>query len=357
LPKFDVLVFRFLGNNADNNLAAQLTGVCDIVDQTTRLEDQTDAVRQEDLAGKVKVYSGLGPEWEHLAVGIKPASYDDGIQPAKGDRPDFFGDKRTRHALAYCLDRSEAVVEAYNSLTKTANSYLPPTNPLYMDNLPDYAFNPEEGIKLLEEAGWKDLDNNSETPRTAVGVANVPDGTPFSVSYITTDSSQHQKTAEVLKNSLAKCGIELKVETMTADQLYAQGPDGPLFGRKFDLAQFAWSVGEIPPCFIYMSSEIPSEANNWLGKEYGGGNITGYSNPDFDTVCQQSLLGGVDAKSRGDAARKAMETLASDLPDIPLFYEPKIVIARPDLCGLDMDISSRSEFWNLENLDYGDACK
>jgi peptide/nickel transport system substrate-binding protein len=356
LPKFDVLVYRFLGNIADNNVAAQLTGVCDIVDQSTRLEDQTEIIRQAELAGKVKVYSGLGPEWEHLAVGIKPASYDDGQQPAKGDRPDFFGDKRTRQALAYCLDRNQAVVDAYNSLTETATSYLPPTNPLYMKDLTSYPFNPDQSAKLLDEVGWKDLDNNPDTPRTSVGVANVADGTAFSVSYITSNSAQHQKVAEDFKASLAKCGIEIKITTMTPDQLYAPGPDGPIFGRNFDLAQFAWAVGETPPCFIYMSSEVPSASDGWLGQAYGGGNITGYSNPDFDKICQQSLLEGISADSRAGAARQAMQILAEDLPDIPLFYDPKIVLARPDLCGLNMDISARSEFWNLEDLDYGENC-
>jgi peptide/nickel transport system substrate-binding protein len=357
LPKFDVLVYRFLGDIADNNVAAQLTGECDIVDQTTRLEEQTELIRQSELSGKMRVYSGLGPEWEHLAVGIKPASYDDGIQPTKGDRPDYFSDSRTRQALTYCLDRQQAVVDTYNNLTEVANSYLPPNHPLYMKNLPDYAYDTAQGSKLLDEVGWKDLDQDPATPRTALGVVNVPDGTPFSVSYITTDSSQHQRAAEAFQKSLAECGIKIKISTTTVDKLYAQGPEGVLFGRNFDLAQFAWAVGEIPPCFIYLSSEIPSAANNWLGEKFGGGNITGYSNPEFDAVCRQSLLTGLDEQTASDAARKVMEILATDLPDIPLFYQPKIVISRPDMCGLGIDISSRSEFWNLESLDYGQPCE
>ena len=357
LPKFDVLVYRFLGDIADNNVAAQLTGVCDIVDQTTRLEKQTELIRQSELTGTMKVYSGLGPEWEHLAIGIKPANYEDGIQPSQGDRPDFFSDPRTRQALTYCLDREQAVVDTYNNLTEVANSYLPPTHPLYMKSLPAYTFDPVQGGKLLDEGGWKDLDNDPATPRTAQGVVNVPDGTPFSISYITTDSSQHQRAAEAFQKSLAECGIEIKISTTTVDKLYAQGPEGVLFGRNFDLAQFAWAVGEIPPCFIYLSSEIPSAANNWLGEKFGGGNITGYTNPEFDAVCRQSLLTGLDEQTASDAARKVMEILATDLPDIPLFYQPKIVISRPDMCGLGMDISSRSEFWNLEALDYGQPCE
>jgi peptide/nickel transport system substrate-binding protein len=356
LPKFDVLVFRFLGDIADNNVAAQLTGVCDIVDQTTRLEEQTQIIRDAELRNKIQVYSGLGPEWEHLAFGIKPSSHDDGIQTSQGDRPDFFGDKRTRQAVAYCLDRDKAIVEAFNNLTKTANSYLPPTHPLYDPSLPAYGFDPEAGMKLLDEVGWKDLDGDPATPRTAQGVPNIPDGTPFSVSYITTDSAQHIKAAEVFKASLAGCGIEITINPLTPDKLYAPGAEGVMFGRNFDLAQFAWAVGEIPPCILYLSSEIPSAANNWLGEEFGGANITGYANPDFDTACRQSLGAGLASAVNPEAARLAMKILATDLADIPLFYQPKIAISRPDLCGLEMDISSRSEFWNLENLDYGEKC-
>jgi peptide/nickel transport system substrate-binding protein len=115
-------------------------------------------------------------------------------------------------------------------------------------------------------------------------------------------------------------------------------------------------VGEIPPCILYLSSEIPSAANNWLGEEFGGANITGYANADFDAACRQSLGAGLASAVNAEAARLAMRILATDLPDIPLFYQPKIAISRPDLCGLEMDISARSEFWNLESLDYGENC-
>ena len=70
-------------------------------------------------------------------------------------------------------------------------------------------------MKLLDEVGWKDLDDDPATPRTAQGVPNIPDGTPFSVSYITTDSAQHTKPAEVFKASLADCGIEITINPTT----------------------------------------------------------------------------------------------------------------------------------------------
>ena len=40
-----------------------------------------------------------------------------------------------------------------------------------------------------------------------------------------------------------------------------------------------------------------------------------------------------------------MISVAAELADIPLFYQPKIAISRPDLCGLEMDISSRRQWF------------
>ena len=35
----------------------------------------------------------------------------------------------------------------------------------------------------------------------------------------------------------------------------------------------------------------------------------------------------------------------------------KMAISRPDLCGLEMDVTARSDLYNLESLDYGTGCQ
>ena len=356
LPKFDVLVFRFLGDQADTNLAALLTGECDIVDQTALLEDQLQTVRQLNNEKKLTAYIGLGPEWEHIDFGITPASYDNGYSVASGDRPNFFGDVRVRQAFAYCSDRQSIVQQVFFNQSVVANGYLPPDHPLYATDQTTYAYDPTKGEALLDQVGWRDTDNNPDTPRVAVGVSGIPDGTKLEVNYVTTSASERKQVATILSNSLAGCGVKVDVSYLSADQLYAAGPSGVLFGRQFDLAEYAWDIGSQPPCFLYTSSEIPNAANSWGGTRYGGVNATGYSNPAYDAACNAAQQSGLDEATYTAKQKEVQQILATDVPEIPLFFQIKVAVARPDLCGMSLDVSSRSEFWNLEAFDVGNGC-
>jgi peptide/nickel transport system substrate-binding protein len=352
LPKFDTLVYRFLGTNSTANVDALLSGECDIVDQTSHLEDQLPTLNDLSTAKKIQVAYSTGPEWEHLDFGIKPASYDDGNNPITGDRPDFFGDPRTRQAFADCLDRQAVVDQLLFKHSAVPDTFLPPGHPLLDPKVTHYAADPGAGEKLLDAVGWKDTDQDPATPRIAKGVAGVAEDTPFTVTYLTTQAGMRVQAANLLAKSLAGCGIEVKVETHTTGDLFASGPDGALFGRKFDLAQFSWQVGPQPVCSLYTSARIPNAADKWIGE-----NIAGYSNPAFDQACQSAAAALPGASGYAESQAKAQELFSQDLPVIPLYLVPHVEAARTDVCGLSADPSARSEFWNIENLDMGAGCK
>src|SRR5215203_2303668 len=145
-------------------------------------------------------------EW--LSFGILPASYDNGYS-IKDDRPDIFGDKRMRQAIALCLDRQKVVDTVLFGLSQVPDSYIPSDHPLHNGNLQAYPFNPASGNQILEQAGWLDHDNNRSTPRQALGVTNVPPATPLVLNYITSSATQRHQVAEILTQSLAECGIGL----------------------------------------------------------------------------------------------------------------------------------------------------
>ncbi len=208
LPKFDTLVFRFLGEQGDNNLQALLSGECDVVDESVLLFDQLQILLQQESARKLRVYVGQGPEWEQLSFGIKPASYDDGYNPA-ADRADFFGDLKMRQAVAYCIDRDALNRTLLNSRSGVPAGLLPPSHPLFMAELAALPYDVAKGNQLLSELGWKDTDNNPATPRVADTAARVTKGTPLSLSYLTTEATLRVKTAEMIAKNLADCGIQV----------------------------------------------------------------------------------------------------------------------------------------------------
>ncbi len=349
LPKFDTLVYRFVGETADANLSSLLSGECDALDQNPQFLEMFPSLVQQQTAKKIQLYLGQGPEWEHLDFGIQPASYADGYNPGSGDRPDLFGDPRTRQAFAYCIDRASIVSQLLYDRAAVPNSFLPPNHPLYLKDLPGYAFDPQKGQQLLDEVGWKDTDNNPDTPRVAVGIKGVPEGTPLSVTYLTTQAKLRQAVAEAVSGSLRKsCGIGTTVKSMNPGELFSPGPDGPVFGRSFDLVQFSWQASSQPNCLLYSTAQIPDSSNHWIGA-----NITGYSNPAFDTACAGAYWARAGAADYAQRNQQVQAIFANDLPVIPLYTDLKIAIARPDLCGLTMDVTARSIFWNLEGLNFG----
>ncbi len=350
LPHYDMLVFRFLGETADGNLAALRNGECDFVDQTTALLDGFQQALEYEQEEAIKVWLGLGPEWEHLDFGIRTADLDDGYNPFSEERPDIFGDARVRRAFTACLDREGLIRTFLYSRSAVPAGLFPPNHPLYTANLSPTTYDVVGGSALLEQAGWRDSDNDPATPRLAYGVAGVPDGTPLEVSYLATNALLPNAAAEYLAASLQQCGIGVTLTSLTAGQMYAAGPEGPLFGRNFDLAQFSWAPAVDAPCYVYQTNQIPSSQNGWIGA-----NIGGYSNPAYDAACQAArLAAGTDAAAETNL--EVQRLLSEDVPVVPLYYRIKLTASRRDLCNYTFDVSARSELWNLESWDAGPLC-
>ncbi len=357
LPKFETLHYLFVGEQADSALISFDMGQCDIIDQTVAWETGYGLMRDREIDGSAIVYHGLGPQWEHLDFNIFPASYDDGYSAAEGDRPDFFGDVNVRRAFAYCINRYQIQVEHYGNLTQVPTSYLPPEHPMYEPGLPEYAYDPEEGARLLQAAGWADDDGDPATPRIAAGIPGIADGTPFSVTLSTSPAEIRQQVARDVAEYLGQCGIAVDVNVMPRSQFYAPAPDGVVFGRQYDLAQFAWASGNVAACYIYMSSEIANAGNSWLGERYGGLNTMGYTNTALDEACSRAMSGDRYSQQALEQQREVQRILASELPSIPLFYFPRLALSRVDLCGMSMDVTARSELFHIEEFEIGNACE
>jgi peptide/nickel transport system substrate-binding protein len=355
LPKFDVVVYRFLPSLPEPDLSPMVTGECDIMDTSVGLESQIQPVRELENAGKLKAYFGQGPEWELINFGIKPASYDVVYNPYL-DRPDFFGDLRVRKAVEFCIDREKIINEVLFSQSKIPTSYLPPAHPYAATDIPLVAHDAQQGIQLLEEVGWRDTDGDPSTPRVSGGVEKVLNGTELTLNYYVTESELHTSVTQIVVDSLKECGVKVTPIYLPVADMYGSGPKGVVFGRNFDLAELAWSTGRQPPCFLYSSSEIPSDKNSWLGTKFGGVNITGYSNPDYDEACMRMLSAGLNREAFDAENQKVQQMMADELPVIPLFYHIKAMVARVDLCGLTLDVSARSPLNTLETLDIQSTC-
>ncbi len=337
LPRVDEVTFRFM---ADGEELAQrfLAGTCDVV-----THEASAALDLEEISASpaVKVVTTQDNSWELLAFGISPAS--------DYHRPDLFEDVRVRQAIAQCVDRQTLANEALATGGRVLHGYLPPDHPVYgpsvqpSERMTVWSHDPEAGKLLLAQAGWYDEDGDGV--REAHGVPGTAEGTPYQVTYKTTDGPLRLRTATLLQAQLEACGIEVTLQTEPASVLFAPGPEGEIFGRRFDLAQFSWQVTPDPLCDIFLSSQIPDEG------DWSKPNVAGFIDSAYDDACRKALEvlpGSGDYAIRHAAPQRIF---SEQLPVLPLFQHQKTTLARASVIGLAPNASQRSELWNLEQLD------
>jgi peptide/nickel transport system substrate-binding protein len=196
----------------------------------------------------------------------------------------------------------------------------------------------------LEELGWRDEDRDGV--REAQGVDGVADGEPFALTLLTSSDSQaSQAAARIVRAQLADCGIRVTVEVRPGWELLADGPSGPIYGRRFDLAEMRMALTDPPPCDRYLSSQVPRQGS------WDAINVAGYANPEYDAACLAAVraLPGTAAYDRYHQQTQVL--LSEDLPALPLFVWPRIAVATPKVRNFGMDPTSESELCLLEMLD------
>ena len=350
LPKFSTLTFRFVTDPA-MAVSDLISGSCDILDPSINLGGQVDLLRSMADKKQLQVLFTTPPVLEQLAFGIRPAVYDNGYN-AGNDRPDYLSDVRVRRAVAMCIDRQKVVDSVLQGLSKVPASFVPADDPLYDSAVTTYSHDVPAANALLEQVGWHDMDNNPITPRLAMGVQNVPNGTPLELNYITTGAAQRLQVSTIVVDSLAQCGIKVDVKYLDQTVLYAAGPAGALFGRSFDLAEFAMGSNSTePPCEWFTSAEIPNAANQWVGT-----NVSGYSNPDFDAACQATRQSLSDEPAHAQAYQQVQTIFSGDLPVLPLYWRLEVAAARPEVCHFSLDPTASSALWNIASIDSGISC-
>lgn len=265
LWSYDGLELRFV-SSGDEALAAFSSGGCDVLDPSYHFD-------AADLAANGAAASLEGPEaMSFLVMGVKPAAFDDGHAAWSDERADYFGQPELREALLACLDLNanyQALAAPLYPEGFAGPEYVKPSAP----TLPD----PNGALEAL---GWQDADSDPATPRAARGLESVRDGTPLALRLHTGQSATDARYAAFIAQQLGKCGVAVEHLPLGAQELYAPGPEGPLFGRDFDLALVYFQPSGMRFCLDQTALQIPSAANHWVGM-----NISGYSSPAEEAAC------------------------------------------------------------------------
>jgi peptide/nickel transport system substrate-binding protein len=344
LPALDRVIIKALAGGGAEAVGAIQSGVCDVLDTSFKLENNAEVLSAVQQDEELNLHLGQSQSWTQLVFGIQPASYDVFYNPIYGDRPDFFGDPRTRQAIAACLDMNAILAAGTQGLGQMRSSFTAPGFS-QLSSLESINFDPTFGMNLLGELGWVNHDDNPETPLQAWSVSNVPNGTTFVVELLTSQSPYHLSLGEAIVQSLGACGIGVDVQSMPSPDLYAPGPDGRLFGRSFDLALIAWQPEPELDCKFYLSNKIPNNENAWVGT-----NIAGFNHQMYDSVCATAAL--ALPGEYASALYEAEMTYLDALPAVPLISSPQAMVTAGNICLKEGVFTGEAAFYQwLEKIE------
>ncbi len=331
----------FIGEDAAASQQALASGRCDLVLPSAGLTEIDTASMQG--AQTAQDY------WLQLVFGVRPQAYDDGYN-VYADRTDYFGSAAMRTALAQCIDR-QSIANALNAVR--AIGYMPNNSPYAnSSSLPGYDLTAANAA--LDAQGWITAEDGV---RRSQSFPQAIFGQAFEVSLAVSENAQEQAVAEQVANNLADCGISVTIEILPNETFFATGPESKIFGRNFDLALFAWPYDDMPACYLFLGETVPG--GNWSTSRYGWGgwNVSGWQNAEYDAACHGALNTLVSDPAYGEAQQRAHAIFVQELPVLPLVSPNSAVAARADFCGLENVNAGERLLQNLENYGYGSLCQ
>src|SRR5262249_54337679 len=138
------------------------------------------------------------------------------IAPNIGKNP-HLADVKVRQALASALDKDTIVGIVFKGLAGKMTTVVSPVlGGWYDPSIKDWPLDVEAGKKLLDDAGYRDPDNN--------GVRNAPanrggQDVSLRLSYSSTDAVS-QKIAPIVKENWEKLGLRIQLDAQEGNALY-----------------------------------------------------------------------------------------------------------------------------------------
>ena len=192
---------------------------------------------------------------------------------------------------------------------------------------------------MLEEAGWK----------AGPDGIREKDGVRLSLKIATTTGNQlREQTEQVLVEMLKQVGIELVIENVPSDVLFAGWEsDGMRDHGKFDIVMYTTGPYIFAPDSHldsnYHKDSIPTAEN-----EGSGGNFSRYINDDVSAWIDEASV-TTDNTKRHELFCKIAEQINKDIPRIYLYDRLSITAYRTEFHNLVISPSFVDFAWNAKD--------
>ncbi|MET0782653.1 MAG: TIGR04028 family ABC transporter substrate-binding protein [Microbacterium sp.] len=231
----------------------------------------------------------------------------------------LLSDVRVRQALVAGVDAQEVVDTIFTANYPVATSSLSSSAVGYKDESEFYAYDPEEAVELLEEAGW--------TPG-ADGIVEK-DGERLSLTvYEAKPQPLSKQTLELVAQQLKAIGVELNVKSADAGT-YAEDIKDPL---KTPLYHSMVGRADLD---VIKSQYFTKNRNTLLSDD-----------AELDALLL-AVASEPDPDKRIEASQAVQDYIAEQAYVIPLFEEPQVYGAAPYVHGVEFESVARPLFYDV----------
>jgi peptide/nickel transport system substrate-binding protein len=235
------------------------------------------------------------------------------------------------------VDRSTLNTKLFQGHQPVADSWVSPLDPNYAEDVPHYAYDPDQARRLLSDAGWNPGSD---------GIRRNAAGERLSLEFGTTAGNRERELQQqVLQGEWKAVGVETVIKNQPARTLFGETIRQRLFSG-MEMYSYTSGIGELPERML-SSARIPNPANH-----YSGGNGSGFRDPamDADIAAAKSELDPVKEKAIWADMQRIY---AEKLPALPLFFrtEPHVIpkwLRGYEPTGHDNYSSLWSENWHSE---------
>ncbi|MDX2271131.1 MAG: peptide ABC transporter substrate-binding protein [Cyanobacteriota bacterium] len=278
-------------------------------DYAWNVQVEASVLGQMEAAGMGYVYPKPGPDVERIMFQFADPNQEvDGERAHKSTKHPFFSDLKVRQAFNLAMDRDTIANQLYGKAGQaTANFLAAPENVASKNTA--YEYNLEKAAALLDEAGWKDTNNNKVRDK---------DGVEMKVLFQTSVNPLRQKTQEIIKQSLGQIGVEVELKSTDASIYFDSEPaNNDNTGHFYaDLQMFTTGNENPDPGRSYMDlyscDAIAQKENNWSVN-----NVSRYCNPEYDKLMNAGLA-ELDPAKRAAAFIAMNDFLINDVAVMPL---------------------------------------
>lgn len=306
-PYLDSLIIRFISDPGARAVAIETKEV-DIAGGTLIPLSEVERIKALD----------------HIVIDNRGSVFDSGVKRIEFnlDNP-YFKDLRVRRAIAHALDKTVIQNVIWYGFGQIVDGPISPDlAPFRMEGLPTYPFDLKAAEALLDEAGF---------PRKTGGIR-------FSVIHDYRPSTEGDKrTAEYVKQALAKIGIDVTVRT----QDFAS-----YVKRVYTDRDFAFTTNSMTNTF---DPTVGVQRLYW-SKNFKPGvpfsNGAHYADPEVDALLESAAI-EIDAVRRNTLWDEIQAKVVTDLPDINLlsdfdftYLNRRVVNAITDASGIAGDFAT-----------------